>query len=64
MPTPYQENHDEYINRYQQTGNPHIIGTGREVTGLKKDGSTFPFRLGVSEVKYLDRKIYNGFIHD
>jgi two-component system sensor kinase FixL len=31
---------------------------------LKKDGSIFPFRLGVSEVQYSGRKIYNGFIHD
>jgi len=64
MPPPDKERHDEYIGRYQRTGEPHIIGTGREVTGLKKDGSVFPFRLGVSEVQYSGRKIYNGFIHD
>lgn len=64
MPSPYRESHDGYIHRYQQTGDPHIIGIGREVTGLKKDGSVFPFRLGVSEVQYLGRKIYTGFIHD
>lgn len=64
MPPPDKERHDEYINRYQRTGEPHIIGTGREVKGLKKDGSIFPFRLGVSEVQYSGRKIYNGFIHD
>ncbi len=64
MPPPDRDQHDEYINRYQRTGVPHIIGTGREVTGLRKDGSKFPFRLGVSEVQYSGRKIYNGFIHD
>jgi len=64
MPEPYRGQHDEYINRYQHTGDPHIIGIGREVTGLKKDGSTFPFRLGVSEVQFSGRKIYTGFIHD
>ncbi|MES2809480.1 MAG: PAS domain-containing sensor histidine kinase [Bacteroidota bacterium] len=64
MPPPDRENHDEYINRYQRTGQPHIIGIGREVMGLKKDGSRFPFRLGVSEVQYSGRKIYTGFIHD
>lgn len=64
MPPPDKEQHDEYINRYQRTGVPHIIGIGREVRGLKKDGSIFPFRLGVSEVQYSGRKIYNGFIHD
>jgi two-component system sensor kinase FixL len=64
MPAPDREQHDEYINRYQQTGQAHIIGIGREVQGLRKDGSRFPFRLGVSEVKYSGRKIYTGFIHD
>jgi PAS domain S-box-containing protein len=64
MPQPYKAEHDHYINRYQQTHNPHIIGIGREVTGLRKDGSTFPFRLAVSEVKFLGRDVYAGFIHD
>lgn len=64
MPPPDKEQHDSYLQRYQHTGNPHIIGIGREVTGLKKDGSIFPFRLGVSEVQYSGRKIYTGFIHD
>ncbi|RCH55451.1 PAS domain-containing sensor histidine kinase [Mucilaginibacter hurinus] len=64
MPPPDRDRHDEYIHRYQRTGVPHIIGIGREVTGLRKDGTRFPFRLGVSEVQYSGRKIYTGFIHD
>jgi two-component system sensor kinase FixL len=64
MPPPDRDRHDEYIKRYQHTGVPHIIGIGREVTGRRKDGSTFPFRLAVSEVAYSGRKIYTGFIHD
>jgi two-component system sensor kinase FixL len=64
MPPPDKQQHDEYLNRYQRTGYAHIIGVGREVTGLKKNGSTFPFRLGISEVQYSGRKIYTGFIHD
>jgi two-component system sensor kinase FixL len=64
MPPPDKEQHDGYLSRYQQTGVPHIIGMGREVTGLRKDGTKFPFRLAVSEVQYSGRKIYTGFIHD
>jgi two-component system sensor kinase FixL len=64
MPPPDQAQHDEYLNRYQRTGHAHIIGVGREVKGLKKDGTIFPFRLGISEVQYSGRKIYTGFIHD
>lgn len=64
MPNPHKKQHDGYISRYQHTGVPHIIGIGREVEGLRKDGSVFPFRLGVSEVQFSGRKIYTGFIHD
>jgi len=64
MPQPDKGRHDQYISRYQHTGEAHIIGIGREVTGLKKDGSTFPFRLGVSNVQLPERKIFTGFIHD
>jgi len=64
MPPPDRDQHDEYIDRYQRTHEPHIIGIGREVKGLRKDGSVFPFKLGVTEVQYLGRKIYTGFIHD
>jgi two-component system sensor kinase FixL len=64
MPEPDKVKHDSYISNYNHTGEKKIIGIGREVTGQRKDGSTFPFRLGVSEIKFTDRRIYTGFIHD
>ena len=64
MPRPDKDQHDEYIARFQRTSSPHIIGKGRDVNGQKKDGTLFPFRLGVNEVKYSGRTIYAGFIHD
>jgi len=64
MPEPDRGRHDGYLARYQRTGKPHIIGFGRDVKGLKKDGTMFPFRLGVNEVKYSGRTVYAGFIHD
>lgn len=64
MPEPDHSRHDGYIERYQRTGVKKIIGIGREVRGLKKDGTTFPFRLAVSEVHYRKKNIFTGFIHD
>lgn len=64
MPEPYKSAHDGYLLRHQRTGEKRIIGIGREVWGLRKDGTMFPFRLAVSEVKYKDRIIYTGFVHD
>jgi len=64
MPEPDKSRHDGYLLHYQDTGERKIIGKGREVKGLRKNGTEFPFRLAVSEVQYQDRVIYTGFIHD
>ncbi len=64
MPLPYKSQHDQYLANYRNTGERQIIGLGREVLGQRKDGVTFPFRLGVSEVKFSDRRIFTGFVHD
>jgi len=64
MPEPDKTSHDGYIQNYHNTGKGNIIGKGREVIGRRKDGSTFPFLLSISEVKLSDRKIFTGIIHD
>jgi len=64
MPEPDHSNHDRYIRDYRRTGVKKIIGIGREVRGLRKDGSTFPFRLAVSEVHYDNKIAFTGFVHD
>ncbi len=64
MPEPDQGQHDAYMERYHRTGERRIIGIGREVTGLRKDGTVFPFFLSVSEVFLNNRRVYTGFIHD
>ncbi|MCX8087496.1 MAG: diguanylate cyclase [Rhodocyclaceae bacterium] len=51
MPAPYAREHDGYIARYLREGQPHIIGIGRKVEGLRKNGEVFPMRLAVTEVQ-------------
>jgi PAS domain S-box-containing protein len=49
MPAPFEEEHDGYIQAYLDSGQRKIIGIGREVVGLRKDRTTIPLDLGVSE---------------
>jgi two-component system sensor kinase FixL len=64
MPQPYRDAHDEYLRRYERTGEKRIIGIGRVVVGERKDGGTFPIELSVGEMKTGDTTYYTGFIRD
>ena len=64
MPSPYCEEHDRYMQRYIVTGEKRIIGTDRVVTGLRKDGSTFPMKLAVGEMRSGETRFFTGFIRD
>ena len=56
--------HNSYLHRYKETGRKRIIGTGREVLGARKDGSTFPIHIAVGEVSAGDAVSYVGLIRD
>jgi two-component system, LuxR family, sensor kinase FixL len=64
MPEPYHHEHDGYMARYLTTGEKRIIGIGREVTGRRKDGSTFPLHLSVGEMVIDGERKFTGILHD
>ncbi len=64
MPMPFRGEHDGYIARYLATGEKRIIGIDRVVTGRRRDGSTFPMKLEVGEMRSGDRRFFTGFIRD
>ena len=64
MPQPYRDEHDGYLARYRDTGEARIIGIGREVQGLRRDGTVFPLHLSVGEMSLDDDIKYTGILHD
>ena len=63
MPEPHRSAHGGHLKRYQKTREARIIGIGRELEGMRKDGVLFPFQLAVSEFKNSGKIYYSGAIH-
>jgi PAS domain S-box-containing protein len=64
MPEPYRAEHDGYISNYLRTGEARIIGYGRLVQAVAKDGRIFPVELSVGEARANGRRIFTGFVRD
>lgn len=64
MPEPDRTRHDSYIARYRTTGERHIIGIGRIVTGKRRDGTTFPMHLSIGEMQSGGEPYFTGFVRD
>ncbi len=64
MPSPDRERHDGYLERYLETGERKIIGLGRIVVGLRRDGATFPMELSVGEAVGHGPRVFTGFVRD
>ncbi len=64
MPRSFADRHDGYLSRHRETRVKRIIGIGRELTGLKSDGSAFPMYLSVGEAETANGIIFVGIIYD
>ncbi|HEY6094856.1 MAG TPA: PAS domain S-box protein [Gallionellaceae bacterium] len=64
MPEPYRSAHDDYVSNYLASGKPNVMVFDRELTGLRKDGSSFSISLYVDRVNVGGSTIFIGFIKD
>lgn len=64
MPDPYRKQHDAFLERYLRTGENQVIGIGREVRAVRKDGRIFPILLSVCEVRTESEHLFIGIVRD
>lgn len=64
MAEPHSSGHDGYMERYYRTGQAHIIGIGREVEGLHKNGELIAVYLAVSEYSVGGKRYFTGILRD
>lgn len=64
MPLPVAAEHDDYVQHFVHTGKAKVIGFGRELTGLRKDGTLVPIELSVSDWRSGGELFFTGVIRD
>lgn len=64
MPEPHRARHDGYIGHHLETGEKKIIGIGRAVNGMRRDGQVFPLHLSVGEFEIDGQMHFTGILHD
>lgn len=64
MPEPHKSQHDQYLKNHLKTGKKNILGIGREVNGLRRNGDEFPMDLMVSRVFQNGEPLFIGIVRD
>jgi two-component system sensor kinase FixL len=64
MPEPHRSEHRGYVRRYLDTGEPRIIGVGRETVAVRANGDTFPIALSVGEARGANGRHFVAIIRD
>ncbi|WP_421903662.1 PAS domain S-box protein [Maridesulfovibrio sp.] len=64
VPPELRPNHDSYIRRYLKTGVPKVIGIGREIEAVQKNGTRFPIDLSINEIRTPDAVMFTAIVRD
>jgi PAS domain S-box-containing protein len=64
VPQGMQAHHDGWVNANRHTGQDKIVGTSREVSFTRKDGTAVWGHLSLSKIKLGGRIIYTAFVKD
>lgn len=65
MPEPFASKHSQFIQNYLISGEAKVVEQGRRgrsLPGMRKDGTTFPMFLTLSEATLNGEKVFNGIM--
>ena len=64
MPEPYKSQHPQFVENFLSSRSAKIIGIGRELAAITRDGHEFPIYLAVNEIKTGERSYFTGIVRD
>ena len=64
MPEPHRAQHDGYLLNDQRAGKLCVVGVSREVVGQRRNGTTFPLSVALSEVQNNGQTVFIGILRD
>ena len=64
LPPSYRSEHYALLSSFRETGETKILGKTRDVTGQRKNGTTFPMEFTASEIQFSDTHLFMGIARD
>ncbi|MEO9484312.1 MAG: PAS domain-containing sensor histidine kinase [Ekhidna sp.] len=64
VPKRVQHKHKQYRDDYVKKPEPRRMGIGRDLSGLRKDDSSFPLEISLSYIEHKNQKMVVAFITD
>jgi PAS domain S-box-containing protein len=64
IPTPYKEQHQNFVRRFIATRSPHVIGKHVQLTAQRRDGSEFPMSISFSMAEIRGDLYFTGIVRD
>jgi len=64
IPKHYRENHHKHVDKFVEKSEKRRMGKGRNLFGLKKDGSIFPVEAGLNPFQFEGKRYIMSLISD
>ncbi len=64
MPPRHRDPLEQYLRNYPNDPSAKAVASSQEAVAVRKDGTTFPVEMSVSEMRLGDRRMFTGIVRD